>query len=281
MIDNIKALIVDIDGTLVVKGSIIMPQTRKAIDILQAEGVIMGLATGRLVDDYTRGYAKRWGLDWDFDVLIGANGGHLWDKWHPDEVEMFYPLSEADIKMIMDMVAPLNLNGQIYENSQLIAQRWDNLVAASSLRNMQEVVISPFPDRLYRRPNAKIQFRYEPDDAEHVLGFINALDLPDRIQHVVTYPGIVEFMDRRVDKGVALHRFAEKNNIPIENILTFGDAENDIALVREAGWGVVLANGSAETKAAGNDVTEYPVTEDGMGRYIFEKFLNPRGIYFE
>ena len=270
MIDNIKALIVDIDGTLVVKGSIIMPQTRKAIDILQAEGVIMGLATGRLVDDYTRGYAKRWGLDWDFDVLIGANGGHLWDKWHPDEVEMFYPLSEADIKMIMDMVAPLNLNGQIYENSQLIAQRWDNLVAASSLRNMQEVVISPFPDRLYRRPNAKIQFRYEPDDAEHVLGFINALDLPDRIQHVVTYPGIVEFMDRRVDKGVALHRFAEKNNIPIENILTFGDAENDIALVREA-----------ETKAAGNDVTEYPVTEDGMGRYIFEKFLNPRGIYFE
>ena len=281
MIDNIKALIVDIDGTLVVKGSIIMPQTRKAIDILQAEGVIMGLATGRLVDDYTRGYAKRWGLDWDFDVLIGANGGHLWDKWHPDEVEMFYPLSEADIKMIMDMVAPLNLNGQIYENSQLIAQRWDNLVAASSLRNMQEVVISPFPDRLYRRPNAKIQFRYEPDDAEHVLGFINALDLPDRIQHVVTYPGIIEFMDRRVDKGVALHRFAEKNNIPIENILTFGDAENDIALVREAGWGVVLANGSAETKAAGSDVTEYPVTEDGMGRYIFEKFLNPRGIYFE
>lgn len=281
MIDNIKALIVDIDGTLVVKGSIIMPQTRKAIDILQAEGVIMGLATGRLVDDYTRGYAKRWGLDWDFDVLIGANGGHLWDKWHPDEVEMFYPLSEADIKMIMDMVAPLNLNGQIYENSQLIAQRWDNLVAASSLRNMQEVVISPFPDRLYRRPNAKIQFRYEPDDAEHVLGFINALDLPDRIQHVVTYPGIVEFMDRRVDKGVALHRFAEKNNIPIENILTFGDAENDIALVREAGWGVVLANGSAETKAAGDDVTQYPVFEDGMGRYIFEKFLNPRGIYFE
>ncbi len=281
MIDNIKALIVDIDGTLVVKGGTILPYTRKAIDIMHDSGVIMGLASGRPVDNYTKGYAKRWGLEWDFDVFIGANGGHLWDRWHPDEVEMFYPLSEKDIKMILDMVKPLDLNGQIYENGQLIAQRWDNMVAASSLRNKQEVVISPFEDRLYRRPNAKIQFRYEPEDSERVLGFIDQLEMPETIQHVVTYPGIIEFMDRRVDKGVALHRFAEKNNVPIENILAFGDQENDNALVKEAGWGVVLANGAEETKALGDDVTEYPVSEDGMGRYIFEKFLNPKGIFFE
>lgn len=280
MIGNIKALIMDIDGTLVVKGGLIMPQTRKAIDIMHDRGVMMGLASGRLVDDYTRGYAKRWGLSWEFDVLIGANGGNLWDRWHPDEVELFHPLSEKDIKLIMDLLAPLDLNAQIYENSQLIAQRWDNLVAASSLRNMQEVVISPFPDRMYRRPNAKIQFRYEKEDTDRVLGFINKLELPDNIQHVVTYPGIVEFLDQRVDKGVALHRFAEKNNVPIETILAFGDQENDNALVKEAGWGVVMANGAEETKALGDEVTEYPVTEDGMGRWLFEKVLNPLGIYY-
>ncbi len=281
MIDQIQALIVDIDGTLVTKGSQMMPMTRKAIEILHDTGMIIGLASGRPVDDYTKGYAKRWGLSWEFDVLIGANGGHLWDRWHPDEVETFYPLSEKDIKMIMDMAAPLDLNAQIYENNQLIAQRWDNMVAASSLRNMQEVVISPFPDRMYRHPNAKIQFRYDADDSERILGFINALEMPAHLQHVVTYPGIVEFLDRRVNKGVALHRFAEKNNIPIEHILTFGDQENDNALVKEAGWGVVMANGAEATKKLGDEVTAWPVSEDGMGRWLFEKVLEPRGICFE
>lgn len=280
MIKKVKALIVDIDGTLVVKGGIILPYTRKAIDILHEKGVIMGLATGRPVDNYTKGYAKRWGLDWEYDVIIGANGGHLWDRWH-DDIEMFYPLWEKDIKLILDKLAPLNLNAQIYENSQLIAQRWDDLVAASSLRNMQEVVISPFPDRMYRHPNAKVQFRYPPEEGEKILEFIKNIDLPDKIQYVITYPGIIEFMDKRIDKGVALHKFAEKNNVPIENILTFGDAENDNALVKEAGWGVCMANGADVTKSLADDVTEFGVQEDGMGKYIFEKILNPQGIYFE
>ena len=281
MIKTIKALIVDIDGTLVVKGGQILPITRRAIDIMQKQGIIMGLASGRPVDDYMKGYADRWGLTWQFDMLIGANGGHLWDRWHPDEVEMFYPLEAEMIKMIQEKLEPLDLNAQIYENNQLITRRWDSMVAGSAIRNMQEVVVSPFKDRMYRHPSAKIQFRYDPAEADRILGFIDALDLPDNIQHVVTYPGIVEFLDSRVDKGVALHRFSEKNGIPMENILTFGDQENDNALVKEAGWGVVMANGADATKALGDEVTEFPASEDGMGRYLFEKVLNPQGIFFE
>ena len=281
MIENIKALIVDIDGTLVVKGGLILPYTRKAIDIFQQQGIIMGLASGRPVDDYMKGYAKRWGLDWEFDVLIGSNGGHLWDRWHSDEVEMFYPLKPEDIRMIQEKLEPLDLTAQIYEDNKLITSRWDNLVSASAYRNKQEVLVSPFKDRMYRHASSKIQFRYNAEDSDHVLGFIADMGLPDNLQYVVTYPGIVEFLDRRVDKGVALKRFSEKNNVPIENILTFGDQENDNALVKEAGWGVVLANGAEATKALGDDVTEFPCAEDGMGKYIFEKILNPQGIYFE
>lgn len=268
MIKNIKALVVDIDGTLVEKGDHIMPETYEALCFLHKKGVLLGLASGRPVDDYVRGLYKFWNLPFDFDVYIGMNGGHLWDRFHSDEVTNFYPLSIDSIKTIQGMVAPLDMNAQIYENNQLIAQRWDDRVAASAIRNMQEVVISPFLDRMYRRPNAKIQFRYPFEQHEEVLSFVNKLTLPEHIRYVLTSAGIIEFMDDRVNKGIALTEFAKRNNIAIEETMAFGDMQNDTELVHDAGWGVCLLNGCDETKATANDITEYSVSEDGMGRYL-------------
>ena len=83
-----------------------------------------------------------------------------------------------------------------------------------------------------------------------------------------TFPGTVEFMTPGLDKGVALRRYSERNNIPLSEIMTFGDMDNDIALIRDAGWGVCMANGCAEAKAVADAITEYGVREDGMGRYL-------------
>lgn len=268
MIKNIKALVVDIDGTLVAKGKKILPETFQVLCALHEKGVLLGLASGRPVDDYVRHLYQFWGLPFDFDIYIGMNGGHLWDKYHPEEVTNFYPLTTEMIKTVQELVEPLDLNAQIYENSQLITQRWDDLVAASAVRNMQEVVVSPFKDRMYRNPNAKIQFRYPIEQLDEVTAFVKNLVLPEHIQWVLTSPGVIEFMDDRVNKGVALLEFAKRNSIGIEEIMTFGDMQNDIELLKDAGWGVCLLNGCNESKEAANDITEYTVDEDGMGRYL-------------
>lgn len=85
---------------------------------------------------------------------------------------------------------------------------------------------------------------------------------------VRTFPGTVEFVKPGLDKGVALRRYSERNGIPLGEIMTFGDMDNDIALLREAGWGVCMQNGCDAAKAVADAVTEYGVTEDGMGRYL-------------
>ena len=85
---------------------------------------------------------------------------------------------------------------------------------------------------------------------------------------VRTFPGTVEFIDPRVNKGMALEKYAQRYNIPMAETIAFGDMENDIPLLQHAGWGVCLKNGSDDTKAAADDITEYPVEEDGIGRYL-------------
>ena len=94
----------------------------------------------------------------------------------------------------------------------------------------------------------------------------------DRWNMIKTFEGFnhvtIEFIDPHVDKGLALRKFSEVNGIPLSEIMTFGDQDNDIALLEAASWGVCLKNGSDPTKAGAQAVTEYGVEEDGVGRYL-------------
>lgn len=74
------------------------------------------------------------------------------------------------------------------------------------------------------------------------------------------------------DKWFAVKRAADFYGIPVENILTFGDAVNDRRMILNAGHGFVLCNGGKafveEIRTAGASVTEYPCAEGGVGREI-------------
>ena len=116
-------------------------------------------------------------------------------------------------------------------------------------------------------------FRFDPARSDEVSSFAKTLTC-DRYVAIMTSPGIIEFMDPRVNKGMALHKYAERNGIPISKIMAFGDMDNDALMLKEAGWGVCLVNGSDYSKSMADAVTEYPCTEDGMGRYLMKWVLN-------
>ena len=82
MIDTITAVVADVDGTINIKGSALMPRTLAAINRLHEQGILFGTASGRPLDHRTFDKAHEWGLSFEFDMAIGMNGGDLWDKDH-------------------------------------------------------------------------------------------------------------------------------------------------------------------------------------------------------
>ena len=60
-------------------------------------------------------------------------------------------------------------------------------------------------------------------------------------------------------------------NIPMNEVLAFGDNYNDIPLLAEVGYGVAVANAREEVKAVANEVTKSNIT-DGVAISI-EKLL--------
>ncbi|MBQ9661959.1 MAG: HAD family phosphatase [Oscillospiraceae bacterium] len=61
-------------------------------------------------------------------------------------------------------------------------------------------------------------------------------------------PIYIEVNVKGVDKGKALANFCRMQNIPIEESIAFGDAENDVTMLDAAGLAVVMENGTEETK---------------------------------
>ena len=273
MIDEVKAVVADIDGTLVTKGEMIMPVTKEALEILHERGVMLGLSTGRKINSGMFQRAKDWGLSFQFDLIIGMNGGQLWDKDH-EGIESYYMLKKETMKEILEKMAPMKLNSMIYEENHMVALYEDELIRASMKRNHVGFINAEGSiDRLCVADNYNVLFRFEPERSEEVGAFAETLTC-DRYVAIMTSPGIIEFMDPRVNKGMALHKYAERNGIPISQIMAFGDMDNDALMLKEAGWGVCLVNGSDYSKSMADAVTEYPCTEDGMGRYLMKWVLN-------
>ncbi|MBQ9327137.1 MAG: HAD family hydrolase [Solobacterium sp.] len=273
MIETLNVILADIDETLCRKGGQIFPITRQAIETLHAQGVKFGVATGRAINSRVFEMNTFWNLSFEFDVIIGMNGGHLWTKDHP-EVKNYHLLPESSIQEILERMRPLNLNAIIYEDEHMVALRHDVFQEESSKRNHVETIITNGDEaRLYAHSNNNILFRYDMEREEEVMTYVRTLSC-DKYRAMRTAPGCVEFMDPRVSKGTGLLNYAAEEGIDPSTIMGFGDNDNDVELLEEAGWGVCLKNGTEACKKAADAITEYTCVEDGVGHYLYDHWIN-------
>lgn len=277
MIDKLSVITADIDGTLCVKGENLMPQTRAALQRLHQEGVLFGPASGRPLDRRILDLAEKWELGFPFDFVIGMNGGELYDRT-TDSFEKFYPLKKEYVREITAFVQELGVNAIVYNQGydDISALYLDDFLKDSMRRNHSHVTTGD-PDYLARFDTGKIEVHIKPEIRDRFFELCEQHKNPDWVV-TKTFEGFghltYEFMDPRINKGLALKMYSEKHGIPLSEFMAFGDMENDIGLLEKAGWGVCLINGADDTKAVAQAVTEYSVGEDGVGRYLQDHWFS-------
>ena len=80
MINKIKVLAADVDMTLSSKGSPLPEITIQALKELHKRNVKIGLATGREITEAEKTKGMFWTLGFEFDFVIGMNGGMIYDR---------------------------------------------------------------------------------------------------------------------------------------------------------------------------------------------------------
>lgn len=265
-----KLVVCDIDSTLVVRHHILTDRAKKCIDLMREKGVYFGIASGRPIYQITSNH-QAWGID-AIDLTIGLNGATILDGIDHKEYS-YYLMKKEWLKEVIELMSVFDTNPSIYLQDEQLFYKEDETVRHYIKETKLKVRIDENLEHFYAEDNAKIMFRVNEKDMPQVEQWIKEHPSPHYIGFK-TQPINMEFCDRRVNKGFALKQFCELHHIDLADVWAFGDTSNDNEMIRMAGLGICMENGSEDTKQIADMITEKPCDEDGWADFV-EKYLLP------
>ncbi|MGI6109293.1 MAG: HAD family hydrolase [Eubacteriaceae bacterium] len=250
---NVKAVMADVDGTLLDSHGKVTPKTIEAIRKLRDNGILFGLSTGRDAVSCMN-LLENWGIDGLVDVIIGMGGGEIYDLTRGTD-SASYPLDGRLIHDIMDHYKDMDLNFCIPSKGVLYAPKDDEMIRRLSKADKLPYEVVDF-DELLKTPQGKVMIVCDPSLMDAVVERAKTFDNPDyKSASLKTASILYEYMDPRVSKSNGLREFMESHGWTLDELMTFGDEDNDEDMTRHAGIGVVMENGSTRTKAAADYIT--------------------------
>lgn len=263
---NIKLIALDLDGTLLRSDSTVSNRTLQCIQEARARGVIVAIATGRMYATASP-YGRMLGLG-DIPMMLYAGG--LIQTAESKKVLFEQPIEKEDAAEVLALAKKMGWQMQTYIDDVLRVAVYDKWVEDYEHITHSHAVVCG--DAFYvpqGRPN-KLLSRGEHDELERRKEAIETA-MPGRFHIVFSAPTFLEIMPKGVNKGLGLHRLGNVFHVPVEQIMAVGDSQNDIDMLKEAGFSVAMGNASSEIKAMADYVTSAN-DDDGVADVI-EKFV--------
>ncbi|MBQ8507563.1 MAG: HAD family phosphatase [Clostridia bacterium] len=264
-----KLIAMDLDGTLNNDQKQITEKTRAALMAAQEDGIRLALASARPSPGLFRERdALR--LQDHRGILMSYNGGRIVDAATGAalfETSMDIEETRAVLRRLEELpVTPILDDGvQFYVTDKngykVDYECFNNRMVCSEVENLA--------DFLHFAP-IKILMSVQPEQIASVQAQIAAF-LPESLTVVQTAAFYLEVIPRVINKGQGILDICRTLGISAGEVISFGDAENDIPMLRAAGVGVAMGNAAEDVKAAADMVT-LSNNEDGIA-FALEKLL--------
>lgn len=264
-----KLVAIDMDGTLLKGDKTISERTKSAIQSAREMGVTVVLATGRPIEGVSR-YLEELDMYTDKDYVLSYNGA-LVQKTSNKDVIAKTALQGSDLHYLKELSDELGVNIHAFsENRGLITpknSKYTEVEANINSIEIHEMNIDVIPDD---EVIIKIMMIDEPE----ILG--PAMEkLPKEVFEKYTVvrstPYFLEFLNKEANKGIGVEMLANHLGIKREEIITLGDAGNDLHMIEYAGLGIAMGNAFDEVKEAADYITDTN-ENDGVAKAI-EKFI--------
>lgn len=269
MYENIRLISADIDGTIADSSHDPTPETVAVIEALRDKGYLFGLASGRPVDDLMNKFSN-WGMRKQFDFIIGWNGGDLYDD-ATGKTYAYNRLKKEWIREIIGFMSEFDVSIHMYLPTVYLSSVESDRAWFSAWKNHRQFVAVKDVSEFWQQDNGGIMFRCRPEDMDRIERKLDTLAGKEYVGFK-TQPDLIEFSHRDCSKGDALRRYCLMHGISLMDCMSFGDTSNDNSML-EVSYGVCLLNGSADTRAAAKEITEYDCDHEGFARYVKERLL--------
>jgi Cof subfamily protein (haloacid dehalogenase superfamily) len=260
----------DLDGTLLRRDLEITDRTLAAIEGLRERGMRLVVATGRRYESAVK-HAERLGFGGDDPVV--CYGGSMVRRM--DGETLLHRTLPRDLGLeVLEWAAGRGLHARVFVDGRVITSP-DSPAALRFSRSSEEtgVVVVDSPAEWLagaEEEPTKLVIVDHPDD---VPGWLEEAQEAFRGRLFVTrsLPHYVEVGGLEGTKSTALEFLCERWGIGAERVLAFGDADNDVDMLRFAGCGVAVGPMTEEVRRAADEIVPN-VDEDGVALYV-EKLL--------
>lgn len=276
--DKYKVIALDLDDTLLRSDKTISLNTIKTMQKAQSQGFSIAIATGRHPKSAVH-FMEMLGCLNDKSYAVCFNGAGVVRL--SDYVKHNHHIG---FPMVCKETAPASM---IKKLTTFAHEKGCKVHAYSVTRGLLIEDHNPHTQREIDNGNVgfeAVDFMQASDDEEFfkmlIVGDKDALDnireiipteLTDFFAVVRSEAHFLEFIPHHSTKGTALKELCEALGFGIEHSMAFGDAENDLAMIKAAGLGVAMGNGFEMVKEAADVVTKAN-DEDGVA-YLVGKFL--------
>lgn len=283
--DNVKAIFLDMDGTILHKDNRVDIETVKVISQLRNQGYKVFLATGRAHDEIHYLVPE----SFEVDGIISSNG-----TLGVVEEETIFKHS-LSYNTVLEIVKRAKQQAIYYEvfpfDRQRIVLKEDKAwaeelfeantppgkVGESEWTSRKESIVKKvdWEDSIPDSTFSKI-YLFSPD-YDKITNFRNQLIEDEVALHISVSNSSrfnAETMAFDVDKGTGIKEMIEHFGIRQEETLVIGDSDNDRAMFAFGHYTVAMKNARPEIQALAKDVTSLTNEENGAAAYLSEHFIN-------
>ncbi len=272
-----KMVVCDLDGTLLHQQSKLMDRTIDTIIKLQQQGIRFAINTGRPIDG-CRGFIDSLQLEKYHGFFIGGNGQFIKNCGTGETIENAR-LSSEQVNNLVKLGYDFGIITQVFYQHEafIIIPKKNGFISVlfCFLQNLRWM--------LHQSHKQKVHYCFNPlqlHDAVKVCfsatssslkQFNEQLKQQQDIDTFLVNPIWLEALAKGVNKGEALHTLAKLTSIPVEEMVSFGDGENDIPQLKVAGLGCAMANAMENTKKVADCIVKSNL-DYGVSEKLIELF---------
>lgn len=267
-----KLVAIDIDGTLIDHDGNIPAYNVEVIKKLRQKDIKVILVTGR-PSQAARNYLNQ--LELTLPIL-GYNGAVIRDVIN-DQLHFFKPLQKDIIKPIYKMFEERGLFPRYYlldractfNKDEFDPQKNEFIKYSELMKTFMPYEIIEDENYLYQNEIVKLMY---VDVNDSIL--LEMYEKAKKLENVNVFKSSkssFEIVDKDVSKGNTLIKYANSIGIDKNQIIAIGDSENDLSMLKAAGYSITLKNGDDLLKSQVDFVTD-SCENAGVGKALAKIF---------